>query len=784
MPTQHGSRFIMVLLAGIASLAALPRPAAAAAAEATASAGTTTTLEEVVVTADKRGEESLESIPTAIQAITGEALERKGVVEFADFAGQVAGLSYGDLGPGDKKYVIRGVTSVGPSTVGVYYDEAVITGANANDGAGREPDIRTFDLDRIEVLKGPQGTLYGASSMSGTIRYITRKPVLDKVEGYVQGEGSDTSQGGGNFMFNGALNLPIVPDALALRVVGWDIQNSGFIDDIRIPAGAIDDANWEKTQGGRAELRWKASDALDIVASATVQTTHTGGSARYTPPGALSFPPPAEAVPGFPQIPGGDLKNTDLTVSPWNENLQVFGVTATYTMSNGVVTATSNYFNRHVDFVFDSTPILFFFGVPIPGITLQPQNRAIASNELRYASKFSGPINFVVGAFSQHERNDFLVQVVKSNAFGNAAGPFNPDNSDDALSNPNGNTFFGRTDDNRIKQYAGFGELDADFTDKLSGLVGVRYFHSEQDSVQNQTHPFGGFTSSPVGPQTNTESDGKTTFKLNLSYKADFGLMYATASEGFRVGGTNAADLPFASNIPRTFGPDQLRNYEVGLKTDFLDKRVRLNMAAYAIRWSDIQIQSTDTTGAFVFTTNAGTASVDGFELESQMLLTTGLEFDLAATYENARLTADQPNPRGLATNPGQCPVPGVNCVSNIAVDGDHLPEVPKVMLNGALTYTVPLSAAATGSLRADLTYRSNTDSQANTLSQYNVPLGAYVLVGLRASIDWNDWNVALFGKNITNKRAQIDAIRSDQDPLALITVRPRTIGLQVTRKF
>ena len=169
-----------------------------------------------------------------------------------------AGLSYNDLGPGDKKYVIRGVTSTGPATVGVYYDETVITASNSNDGGGREPDIRLFDLDRIEVLKGPQGTLYGASSMSGTIRYITKKPVLDKFEGYVQGEGSDTSQGGANCGINGALNLPIVDGALALRLVGWDVQNNGFIDDVRIPAGPVKNANWDRTEGGRALLRWGA----------------------------------------------------------------------------------------------------------------------------------------------------------------------------------------------------------------------------------------------------------------------------------------------------------------------------------------------------------------------------------------------------------------------------------------------------------------------------------------------------------------------------------------------
>jgi len=765
------ARIVTFSLASLVSAGVLPGIAAAAETEAA-------TLSEVVVTADKRGEESIQSIPTTIQAISGDTLDRKGAVEFADFSGQVAGLTYDDLGPGDKKYVIRGVTSTGPATVGVYYDEAVITGSNSNDGGGREPDIRLFDLDRIEVLKGPQGTLYGASSMSGTIRYITKKPVLDKVEGYVQGEGSNTTKGGGNYGINGALNLPIVQGALALRLVGWDVQNSGYIDDVRIPAGPVNNANWDKTEGGRALLRWAANEQLDIVASATVQTLKSGGSARYTPEGALSFgDTPEHPAPQYPRIPGGDLTNTDVTLSPWDETMEIFGVTGTYTLPVGVITATSNYFDRRIDFNFDSTPILISFDVPVQAITHQPQDRRVVSNEIRYASKLDSPVNFVVGGFSQLEHNDFTVQVIKSNNLGLPNGPFSGLNSDDALSNPDGNSFFGRYDNNIIKQYAAFGEVTWAATDRLTALVGLRYFHSSQESFQAQTHPFGGFTGSPVGEQTNSFAGNKTTFKANLSYKTDFGLVYATVSEGFRVGGTNAADLPFASNIPRTYSPDQLRNYELGIKSDFLDKRLRVNAAAYAIRWSNIQLQTVDSTGAFPFVANGGTASVDGFEIESQMLLASGLELDLTGTYENARLTADQPNECFKAD--GVTP-----CNPNVAYSGDNLPEVPKFMANAALSYSVPVSDAVTANFRGDLQYRDATNSQTNARSIYNVPLAPYTLLNLRAGVDWNEWNATVFVKNVTDKRAQVDAISSSQDPLALLTVRPRTVGLQVTRKF
>lgn len=752
------------------ALAILSVPAIAADAPANSDV-----LDEITVTAGKRGEQSTQDIPAAIQAITGDSLARSGAVAFADYASQVPSLSFSDLGPGDKKYVIRGITSTGPATVGVYYDEAVITASNANDGGGRNADISLFDLDRIEVLKGPQGTLYGASSMSGTIRYITKQPDLAKFGGYVNAETSTTSKGGTNFGVNGALNLPIIDDKLAVRFTGWDIDNSGFIDAVRIPSGPIKDANDEQVRGARVTLRWQATDNFSLSATSTSQTLHTGGSARYTPAGVQSF---GDAGAGFPSIPGGDLINTDITQSPWDEKINVYGLTAEYKTSFGVFTATSNYFDRDIHFAFDSSPILFFFGVPIAGITLQPQERRITSTEVRYASTLPGPVNFVVGGFSQNEHSDFSVEVVTINAFGEPAGPFSRLDSDDVLQHPDtGHTFFGRIDNDQLKQYAGFGEVTWQLNDQWSATGGLRYFHSSLDSENETTHPFGGFGPNiPVGVQTNSASNNKTTFKANLSYKySDQGLIYATVSQGFRVGGTNPADLPFASGIPPSFGPDSLTNFEIGAKNEFLDRRLRLNAAIYQINWKDIQVQALDNTQAFVFITNAGTARVRGVELEAQALLADGLELNFGGAFMDAKLTANQPD---VDINP------------SLGSDGDRLPNVPRIQFSAALTYRFPVGNGANLALKADVNYRGSTDTQFNTATSntipigFNVPLDSYSLTNLRANLDWNDWTFSLFAKNVFDKRAEVDAIASSQDPLARITVRPRTVGLAVTRTF
>ena len=732
---------------------------------AIAQSNTSGGLDEIIVTATKRGEQSLNDVPIAIQAITGEDLARSGAVEFVDFASRVPSLSYQDLGPGDKKYVIRGVNSTGAATVGSYYDEAIISADNRNDGGGRSADIRLFDLERIEVLKGPQGTLYGASSMSGTIRFITNKPDATKVEGYIASEVSTTRKGGENYNINGAINLPVVEDQLAVRAVGWKIDNSGFIDAVRIPSGPEKDVNNDQTEGGRVSLRYTPDESFTLTATATNQTTHSDGSSRFTPEGQPSF---TDGGGLFPSIPGGDLINTDLTRSPWDEEIQVYSLTGEYDFAEGNLVATTNWFKRDIEFSFDSSPILFFFGVPIPGITFEPQSRRIWSSELRYSSKFDGPFNFVAGGFYSKENSDFEVQVIRSNGFGEPRGPFSRLNSDDALSNANGNTFFGRFDDNRLRQYALFGEASYELSPQLTATVGARYFNSNIKSRQETTHPFGGFGPNPEGVLSNNNTDEKTTFKFNLSWRPnDDVLVYANAAQGFRTGGLNQANLPFASGIPEGYGPDSLWNYEVGTKLSLAENRVSLNIAAYIIDWSDIQVRALDATGAFPFTTNAGKAQIDGIEVELTALLSEGVTVSAGGSYQNARLTEDQAAP-------------------NFGLDGDPIPNVPDILASVNFDVDRPFNETFNYVVHADMNYRDGSRTTIAPLSRDSsaVDLDSYVLANFRIGLENDDWSVGLFARNIFDKRAEVDAISSSQDPLARITVRPRTIGASLSRRF
>ena len=258
---------------------------------------------------------------------------------------------------------------------------------------------------------------------------------------------------------------------------------------------------------------------------------------------------------GFPSIPGGDLINTDITRSPWDEEIQIYSLTGEYDLGNGTLVATTNWFERDIDFSFDSSPILFFFGVPIAGITYEPQSRRIWSNEIRYNSNYDGPFNFLVGAFIQRKKRISTFRSCGLTASVKLMARSVRLNSDDALSNADGNTFFGRFDNTQLRQYALFGEAFYEVTSDIIATVGIRHFNSNMNTTQETTHPFGGFGPNPEGVLTNKFNDKKTTFKANLSWKPnDDMLVYANAAQGFRTGGLNQANLPFASGIPKDMG--------------------------------------------------------------------------------------------------------------------------------------------------------------------------------------------------------------------------------------
>jgi iron complex outermembrane receptor protein len=763
-------------------------------------------LEEVVVTATKRGEIDVQKTAESIYAVGGTDLSLKRETTFEAFAGSVPGLQFQNLGPGDSEYIIRGINGSGPSVVGAYLDEYVITASDQQDGGGKNAPVQLVDVQRVEVLNGPQGTLYGSNSMAGNIRFITNKPDAAKFDAYADGDWSSIEDGGTGYGLTAMVNVPLSADKLAIRLVGYREDRDGWIDQTRLERtsggttlfdGRAEDINSTEITGGRLSARWTPSDALSLDLMYVKQNLDSDGSPRFTSKGVPAYPdqpPEIASLPGntgFAPLPGlasftpdRDFINTDITKSPRKDDFDLFGATLRYDVGFGNVSLAASQYKHDIDFTFDSTPILLFFGVPIAGITQQPQEYKTKMAELRFASDFDSPFNFVTGAYYQKDENEFNVHVVTTDGSGGPM-PFNALNSDDALLN-GGNTFFGRTRSDEVEQKAVFGEATFRFAERWTLLAGLRWSDADLQSIQATLHAFAPTGPAPVaGEQIGTtvngnavgllKQDGSATLpKVSLSLQAtDDVLFYALYSEGFRVGGINNGNQPFAPGIPETFKSDDLKNYEMGIKSRWLENRLQLNATVFHIKWDDIQVEPRDPVGNIPFTTNGGAADVTGVEWSLDSLLTDRLSLTFTGTYFfEHELSEDQPV------------LPGASDFVIIGRKGDEIPNTPDVQLYGQLRYEVPIFGRST-TFSLDATYRGKTNTEFVPSSPFNITLDAYTLVNAVARMDVTDrLQVGVFVKNLTDELALYDGVGTFQDPEAVVAAQPRTLGVNARISF
>ncbi len=740
-------------LAGVLSLmaaraeainASLPAPTGAAstasqAQQAAARSPGPDSLEEVVVTATKRGNENLQTVPIAITAQSQATLEAKGALDFSDYARSVPSLSFVDSGPAFKTYVIRGInaTGTGVATVGQYVDDILITGDL------RQPDLRLFDVQRVEVLRGPQGTLYGSGSLSGTIRTIINPPDATGYHADIIGRASDTEHGGGNF--NGAVtfNAPLVTDRVALRVTAYDDEESGFVNNVRLGTKGV---NAEHTIGGRAALLMILDPATKLTANVFYQRTETDGrDIVVTADGNLG------------------RYNTDQFVhDPFMSQFKIYNLTLNHDFNWADLDFSTSYFSRADDNKFDSTLFDLSFGPTFftdvvglstaDALTDQSDTSKYITNELRLASKLGGRTEFVAGVFQQHIKTTFETLVATTDPQGYLNTPLEP--------------VFGQFQAHTTDQYALFGEVSYKFTDKLTGLVGARTFYADQSDDLNSTHPFGGF-SPPVVTPTLYSHAHKVTPKFYLSYRVTpDAMVYATVSEGFRVGGGNLANVTPLPPQDNTYQPDSLWSYEVGAKTSWLDRRLIVNSSLYYIDWSNIQVSDfTDDTNALTFIANAGKARVYGAEFELEARPTHNVTFGGTLALVEAQLTQDQPSTNAQFAGHA----------------GDLFPNVPQ--LSGSLftQYTHSIGANLDGFGRIDYSYTGRQGTQFSLENPiYNVIPG-YSLLNLRLGLRAGAWEAALFGRNLTNAYAvNILEEASNLTPRAVVPNRPRTIGIEL----
>ena len=739
-------------------------------------------LQEIVVTAEKR-ESTVQKTPISITAISGSDLQAQGLSDMTAVAQQVPGVSFKTSGPGQTEFEMRGLTSTGGEspTVGFYLDDAILTPAAMAQNGKTVIDPSLFDLNRVEVLRGPQGTLYGAGSMGGTIKLVTNQPDPHAfaVNAEVIGSGT-TGSGGFNHTENVMLNIPLMQDAIALRLVGTDKYIEGWIDrkvlnpfPIEVNnstargdvAGApiaqdIGHSNSERLQAGRAALLIQPSDRLSVTVGFMHQSLTQGG------PNTIDSPPLNEVhyQPFDVKEPFQDKFDLYTLTGKYNfDSSQLVSATAywdrqqnqTQDISEAMQDYIGGFFGPPASWPFSSTGTVTeagntWFGLGAGTITEDDYTRQF-SEELRLASTGSGPLQWLVGGYYS--------------SFGATSHVY----SFYPVANNGFDADFGTTnlaDNHRkvdIDQYAAFGEVSYLLPDHFKASLGARYYQYHSNSVTSVSGVSANGTSNPL---FGLAQNSGVTPKLDLAYIPDDNTtLYGTMSKGFRPGGPNSPIPvpPCASAAPTQFGPDSVWNYELGEKLRFLESRVSINGAIYYEDWTNVQQQVAPSCG-FKFTANAGKATVYGAELELAVVVAPGLVLSQNVGYTHA-------------TNSTTLPAAGV-------MAGQRLLDVPEVTANTSLSYKQPLDESKT--LVGRLTNSYVDSIQDITFTRNSLP--AYDIAGLRLGIDTMRWSAFLFVDNLTNKMALLSDTGALSANISILnrvaTNQPRTIGADLNFKF
>ncbi|NKB38558.1 MAG: TonB-dependent receptor [Gammaproteobacteria bacterium] len=729
-------------------------------------------IEEIVVTALKR-DSTLQDTPIAISALTSQKLERIGADDFADFVGSVPGLTIRDNGPGSSRPIIRGIASPGEPQVGVYFDDALVIGApgTTNDAGIRSPELKPFDLQRVEVLKGPQGTLYGGGSMGGTLRFITNKPNAEEFEGKISVEGSSVRYGDEGYQFNGMVNLPIIKDQLALRVVAFKRDDPGFIDNVAVGKKDINDVD---TEGGRAILRWTPTDRLTLTGSVYYQDQNVGGGFHYNP-----------------SIDKDNPQTDVLSNEPYNDEQVLYNFKVEYSLDWAEAMYSGSWFDRNAVYRFHNG----FTGIPFPPVlSTQPEPLQAVSHEFRLSSSGDNVVDWTVGLFYS-DRNAYVDSRVQyPGADGNVA--------DDTV------FLFRRTVNSSLLQKAVYGEATWHVNDRLALTAGVRYYDVESGSeVVNKVNiPGIGLPSGTPGRnlpfQRNVTrgSDDGAIFKAHIGYDvSDDMLVYASFSQGFRPGGANqntssiALTDPGNAGVPEAFKSDSLDSYEIGIRSQWLDRRLTLNAAVYYIDWEDIVLGGRSATGLFGFLLNADSAEATGFELESVFDLADDFRVTAALSYVDAQLTANAP--------PNRQRTGGVT-YSRSGLDGDSIPDVADWTFNASAEYGHQLAwmGGLRGFVYLNLNYTGESAADfnpvlldINTFAPTTVPnvsynkQGDYAIVDMRIGVEADDWSASLFLDNVFDERGSSHIFEDGTfriDPGLNFIERPRTFGIVFDKEF
>jgi outer membrane receptor protein involved in Fe transport len=750
--------------------------------------------ETITVTAQKRAQD-VKEVPLSITTIGGEDLKQEHITDYTDLSRAVPGLAFANTGgSGLNKLELRGVSSnADEPTVGLYLDDAPITTRNLINTGAAEPKF--FDIDRVEVLRGPQGTLYGASSTGGTIRFITNQPDLDNFGGTALSMLSGTEHGGINYEENGVVNIPLVDGKAALRLGADVVDDSGYINHFSTTGVLTDQGvNDERTFAFKGAFKVLPTDGLTVTASLFFQRLRSDDTSVYVLP-STQF----NANPFVPNVNLPPLAEDKLVPERGRDTLFLPSVTVDYDLGWGDLTSVSSYFWREFPRQQDGTfynsvllaETLQSLSAQFPNVDPTPISRLPSpayitpeintySQEIRIASKSekeSGlPYSWIAGLYfsDQHlhlSDQEYILGLNSTIAQLYGAPPNFVLGQTANINGPLlGDLVYSQTVRYDERQYAAFGEGSYHPLDDLTLTAGARYSFARSSDGGTGAALFNADAPLQFGDNSH---DYALTPKFAAVYDLDPDTsIYANASKGFRLGGPNTPTPIFEcitdyqalgiKGTPLTYGPDSLWSYELGSKTRQLGGSIVASIAGYYVDWKNVQQHIDLQTCGFDFNANIGNAIVFGSEAEIRGRVMPDLSLGLTGSANRSDITKAQPG-------------------SGAAV-GDKLLDTPDWSATFDIDYTRSLTPELDGFARAEWVW-TGAEHGAFLVDDPNHQNPVYDVVNTTIGIERGNLVVSLFAKNLfdQNKTTQRPSLLSTNEGY---TVRPLTVGLQVSTDF
>jgi iron complex outermembrane recepter protein len=696
-------------------------------------------IAEVVVTAEKR-EERLQDVPVPVTAISAATIINAGQVQLQQYATRIPGLNVTPDDFGAPQLTICGLSSQGANpTVAVVVDD-VPFGSSTGLASGAEvPDIDPNDLARVEVLRGPQGTLYGASSLGGLLKFVTVDPSTDAFSGHVQaGTGGVYNGAEPGYNFRASVNVPL-SDTLAVRASGFTRQDPGYVDN---PLLGIDGVNESHTSGGRLSALWRPFEDFSVKLSALYQDHKADGL--------------ADVLPTL-----GDLKQEYLPgVGEHESKTQAYSATVAAKLGVASLTAVTGYsvndFRGSVDFTSAYGPFIStLFGVPGTEVVNNPRTSRF-TQEVRLSVPLGDRLEWLVGGFYDHEYSPSSESILALNpATGGVVGTFEDIGYPSVYS-----------------EYAGFSDLTVRISDQFDVQIGGRESENRQSYQQSAffgAAPVAGTpASTAVTPKQYTDGNAFTylvTPRLKLTPDL---MLYARFASGYRPGGPNYNVQQYG--LPPSYSPDKTLNYEVGFKGDLLDQVLTFDTSVYYIDWRNIQLTLTDPVSEQTYFANAGNAKSEGVELSGAAHPLSGLTIAAWVAWNNAKLTEDFP---GGSTAAGGA----------YGVSGERLPNTSRFSGNVSIDDEFPVTSAVVGMVGASMSYVGDSLGIFQPTAERQV-FPAYARTDLRAGARYESWLINFFVNNLADKRAVVGGGLGYYNPADFQYIQPRTVGVFVDKKF